>query len=538
MYRIKRYSLKLEAAAAFCLMSGGAMAQPVELSPIEMLGKQVFFDTSLSIPGNKQGCVSCHDPRFGWTFPDSEVNAHQVVAPGASPRATGLVKPPTIAYAAFAPVFNPCGLGGTSGHCGGLFNDGRAEGWGALYPTQQLPLGDGLVTDTVTEDDLPVDKRADYKQYLGPLADQAINPFQKGPEQNAGEKHVCQQVKTAKYKGLYQEVFGEKIDCRTEPADNPPYHTSFKRIVVAIAAYEKSAEVNSFTSRRDVALRKELACLDEADLNTRYPGENVAAVVAPYYNATFCAQLKSQKASSAEWGKFPLVDLTDLENKGHDLFYDVPSELNPQEPLIGEDGEPILDNRGRPILGGNSGCHRCHNDNPGIDDGTELFQTYSDKAYHNIGIPYNREIPNVAYQEVSGVADHLSSFIRVRRGITTVNTTQLGFYKNPTLRELDQGAGPDFVKAFGHNGYFKSLEGIVHFYNTRDVLPACEEVIPGITHPTEAEALANNCWPAPEFPAGATTFGNVGNLHLDEDGEAAIVAYLRTLTDTHVAKAP
>ena len=25
------------------------------------------------------------------------------------------------------------------------------------------------------------------------------------------------------------------------------------------------------------------------------------------------------------------------------------------------------------------------------------------------------------------------------------------------------------MKAYGHNGYFKSLEEIVHFYNTRDV---------------------------------------------------------------------
>ena len=52
---------------------------------------------------------------------------------------------------------------------------------------------------------------------------------------------------------------------------------------------------------------------------------------------------------------------------------------------------------------------------------------------------------------------------------------------------------PDcIVKAYGHNGYFKSLAGIVHFYNTRDVKPLC----PGLY--TEAEALAADCWPAPE----------------------------------------
>jgi len=34
---------------------------------------------------------------------------------------------------------------------------------------------------------------------------------------------------------------------------------------------------------------------------------------------------------------------------------------------------------------------------------------------------------------------------------------------------------PDFVKAYMHNGYFKSLKKAVHFYNTRDVLPSCNE---------------------------------------------------------------
>ena len=38
---------------------------------------------------------------------------------------------------------------------------------------------------------------------------------------------------------------------------------------------------------------------------------------------------------------------------------------------------------------------------------------------------------------------------------------------------------PDFVKAYGHNGYFKSLKAIVHFYNTRDVLPRCRPNDPG-----------------------------------------------------------
>ena len=60
------------------------------------------------------------------------------------------------------------------------------------------------------------------------------------------------------------------------------------------------------------------------------------------------------------------------------------------------------------------------------------------------------------------------------------------------MRNVAKAPLPGFVKAFGHNGYFKTLEGIVHFYNTRDVKPAC----PGAY--TEAQALASNCWPPPE----------------------------------------
>ena len=41
--------------------------------------------------------------------------------------------------------------------------------------------------------------------------------------------------------------------------------------------------------------------------------------------------------------------------------------------------------------------------------------------------------------------------------------------KVPTLRNVDKRPSPGFVKAFGYNGYFKSLKEIVHFYNTRDV---------------------------------------------------------------------
>jgi cytochrome c peroxidase len=90
----------------------------------------------------------------------------------------------------------------------------------------------------------------------------------------------------------------------------------------------------------------------------------------------------------------------------------------------------------------------------------------------------------------------------------------------PTLRNVDKRPHAAFVKAYGHNGYFKSLESIVHFYNTRDLLPTCgERGQPGI-----------DCWPAPEIADNINT-RQVGALGLTAREEAAIVAFLRTLSD-------
>jgi cytochrome c peroxidase len=81
------------------------------------------------------------------------------------------------------------------------------------------------------------------------------------------------------------------------------------------------------------------------------------------------------------------------------------------------------------------------------------------------------------------------------------------------------------VKAYGHNGYFKSLKEIVHFYNTRDVLERCEgkpDPGPGV-----------NCWPAPEVSANLNR-EELGNLGLTDSEENAIVSFLGTLTDGYV----
>jgi cytochrome c peroxidase len=98
-----------------------------------------------------------------------------------------------------------------------------------------------------------------------------------------------------------------------------------------------------------------------------------------------------------------------------------------------------------------------------------------------------------------------------------------GRFRVPTLRNVDKRPRPDFVKAYGHNGYFKSLKEIVHFYNTRDVLPKCS---------VGAEGEKVSCWPPPETPQNLNT--NCCNLGLSDQQEDDIVAFLKTLTDGYM----
>jgi len=69
----------------------------------------------------------------------------------------------------------------------------------------------------------------------------------------------------------------------------------------------------------------------------------------------------------------------------------------------------------------------------------------------------------------------------------------------PTLRNVDLRVAEGDVKAFGHNGYFKSLEEIVHFYNTRDVAGA---------------GWMGEPWPEPEY-ADTVNTAELGDLKLE-----------------------
>lgn len=173
--------------------------------------------------------------------------------------------------------------------------------------------------------------------------------------------------------------------------------------------------------------------------------------------------------------------------------------------------------RGYALFRGKGMCHRCH-----ISNGQEAL--FTDYTFDNLGVPQNPENPAGVAPDF--VDSGLGGFLKKAGYPEEVYLAEWGKQKVPTLRNVDLRPSEDFVKAYGHNGYFKSLEGIVHFYNTRDVLPVC----PGPDPYTEAEALAADCWPPPEVAMNVNT-DELGDLGLTPDEESAIVAFLKTLSD-------
>lgn len=178
--------------------------------------------------------------------------------------------------------------------------------------------------------------------------------------------------------------------------------------------------------------------------------------------------------------------------------------------------------RGLALFSGKAKCTNCHTIGRGAKAEPPLL---TDFTYDNLGVPKNPENPFYV-SNPSFIDQGLGGFLSTRADYQMFAEENLGKQKVPTLRNVDKRPDPGFAKAYTHNGYFKTLEGIVHFYNTRDVKPVC----PGPY--TEAQALAANCWPPPEVSENVN-HDELGNLHLTPDQEAAIVEFLKTLSDGH-----
>ena len=184
--------------------------------------------------------------------------------------------------------------------------------------------------------------------------------------------------------------------------------------------------------------------------------------------------------------------------------------------------------QGLALFRGKGKCAACHvldGNGRGLARGLRRDEgpLFTDFTFDNLGIPKNPANPQGAGYTDQG----LGGFLLGRTDFAALALANLGKHKVPTLRNVDLRPSPSSVKAYGHNGYFKSLEAIVHFYNTRDLKPRC----PGAF--TEAQALAADCWPAPEYEATVNR-AELGDLGLTPAQERSIVAFLKTLSDGYV----
>lgn len=199
--------------------------------------------------------------------------------------------------------------------------------------------------------------------------------------------------------------------------------------------------------------------------------------------------------------------------------------------LAGEAELTAQEEKGLELFNGKGNCAACH---PSEGEGA-LFTDYT---YDNLGVPRNPENPFYAMDTIylddgtpinpegkEWVDIGLAGFLETRNEWEDLAEENKGKQKVPTLRNVDKRFGEGFPKAYTHNGYFKSLKSIVHFYNTRDTIDKCVDPFT-----TEKNALKMNCWPVAEVTDNVNK-DELGSLGLTNEEEDDIVAFLKTLSD-------
>ena len=167
------------------------------LTAKEKLGKLLFFEKSLSTPPG-QACSSCHDPKVAFADPEKELP----VSRGARAGIYGNRNDMPASYAAFIPPLHRDPEEDI--WVGGLFWDGRAN--------------------TLAQ------------QAQGP----PLNPLEMA---NPNVATIAEKLRALEYANLFFDIYGP--DALTNP-DTAFYHMSD-----AMEAYEKTDEVNPFSSKYD-----------------------------------------------------------------------------------------------------------------------------------------------------------------------------------------------------------------------------------------------------------------------------------------------
>lgn len=150
--------------------------------------------------------------------------------------------------------------------------------------------------------------------------------------------------------------------------------------------------------------------------------------------------------------------------------------------------------RGKVLFENKAQCSQCHvMDYVVGPDGKTYPPVFTDFTYDNIGVPRNTSVPGNPTPDIG-------------LGATTGDIGDNGKHKVMSLRNIS------ITAPYGHNGFFATLEEIVHFYNTRDI--------------------SSEGWASPEV-ASNVNVDELGNLGLTTDEEKDLVAFMKTLTDNY-----
>jgi cytochrome c peroxidase len=432
----------------------------VPLSPAERLGKNLYFDCTLSNPEG-YACATCHMPQTGFTSPAtpaltiSEINLIAGVEPGVVPGRTDHRRPFSHAYAPFTPV-------------GPFFDDEFAMAYvGGIF-------WDGRVPDLTAQAEMP---------FINP--DEMANTPTNGiyPPLSGGFSALVAEKATTRYPLEFEAAYGPGIIERTTRQEQ------YFLVAAAIAAFESSGEISQFSSKYDAS-------------PFGVPPQN-------------------------------LYTLTASEERGRVLYF----------------GKAI--------------CNTCHSsalDPPVLlnSGGKDTFTMY---CFANIGVP--RNVNNPFYALTDCVSNPFgcnplgTKFVDFGLGgnpnpapdgtrfyiDTPGDIPQFrGLIQTPTVRNVDLRPTPTFVKAYMHNGVFKNLKTVVHWYNKRNIAVNAQgqEVAFDLAQgpPTGFRRL----FPPPEVldnvQNSAGMLGCIGNLALTDQEENDLVAFLQILSDGFTAPNP
>lgn len=326
------------------------------------------------------------------------------------------------------------------------------------------------------------------------LADQARFPFLNPNEMNnlvhnvGAPELVVQAVQKGPSAALFQQVYGEDIFSH-------PTEEVYADITAAIAAFERTREVSPFASKFDAYVAGQ-ATLTPAEMDGlrlvtgTWNGHPVGPPYRKFAQCVLCHGITDFPAQGPMlWTDFCYANIGVPRNPNNPYYI----QTDPNENPVGY--------------------------NPLGYDFVDLG--LGDVLYPLAGLPSG----NMG-EGSSGDGDFLA-----------IN----GAFKAPTLRNVDKRPSDDFVKSYMHNGVFKNLKDVVHFYNARNLTTAPGEVIDFTRADPYAGLIGTPLFAPPEVaspvslnnPDGLTAVdgGQVGNLGLTDEEEDHIVAFLKTLTD-------